>query len=516
MAGVCYSLAFFCGYLFVFAFIGLTAYFLIAFEKDGATFAPKKIFRKTLCFSLGFYIPLYSWFYVLYPFEAFGFTMAEGIFIVIAADAGLGLFHSLINSASFCLLYLFPKKTFLLPLGAGCCMMISEFVISNLGFLSFPWGIAAVGQYRFLPLIQIISVVGTYGIPLIMGCFCASASAVCLDFGKKKVLRAVEYIGIPLILGTVLLLVPAGKKSEMQSLTVSCVQGNISSMEKWESRRLSGIIETYTGLAEEAATAGADLVVLPESAIPTQLGNSILKKFTDIAEKHKTNMIVSGIIYENENKYNSLLFINPDGTLYDGRYDKRHLVPFGEYIPLEELLTKLLPFISDINLSSSPFSAGKKGETFLLASDDGAPEIRICPLVCFDSIFPSLARDEKPSFYVVATNDSWYEDSAGVYQHEAQSVLRAVENGKWVVRCANTGVSCFISPKGVIKGELAPLVKGITTEKITFDPSHTTLYAVLGDIILVIPFGFIIYSIGYAIYFRAKGKDEKNGNHQTL
>ncbi len=516
MAGVCYSLAFFCGYLFVFAFLGLFVYFLAAFEKDGGVFAPKKIFRKTLFFSLGFYIPLYSWFYALYPFEAFGFTMAEGIFIVIAADVGLGLFHSLINSASFCLLYLFPKKTSLLPVGAGCCMMISEFVISNLGFLSFPWGIAAVGQYRFLPFIQTVSLFGTYFIALIMGAFTCALAVACADFGKKRLVSAIGYIACPLLVGTFLLVIPSFSSSDGE-LTVACVQGNISSMEKWDTSRLNEIIETYRLLSEEAASSGVDLVVLPESAIPTTLTGSIIRNFTDIASEYGTPMIISGIVVENGKKYNSLLLINADGSLSGDRYDKRHLVPFGEYLPLKDTLMKILPFLGSINLSSSPFSAGKDGTSFRF-ENERLGDVSADALVCFDSIFPPLARSES-DFIIVATNDSWYEDSPGVYQHEAQSVLRAVENGKWLVRCANTGVSCFVSPVGVISGELAPLTKGVTTRKIELYSGRRTLYCVIGDLILALPLGFIIYSIGYAVYRRAgraKGKDEKNGNHQTL
>ncbi len=513
LAGGIYSLAFFYGYLFVFAFVGLTAYFVIALEKDENSFVPRKVFRKTLCFSLGFYIPLYSWFYVLYPFEAFGFSMAEGIFIVIAADIGLGVFHSLINSASFCLLYLFPKKPRLIPLGAGCCMMVSEFIIANLGFLSFPWGISAIGQYRFLPLIQIISVVGTFGIALVMGAFCASASVTCRDFSKKSLIRTLEYICVPLFLGTVLLFVPTENKENTQSLTVSCVQGNTSSMEKWDRSRLKNVVENYVSLTEQAASDGADLVVLPESAIPTTMTKSILNDFCAIAEKYETNILVSGIVVEDGKKYNSLFLVNSDGTLYDGRYDKRHLVPFGEYLPLGEVLAKVFPFISGLNLSSSPFTAGSESKLLFLPADDGEPSVCISPLICFDSIFPSLAREETPSFFVVATNDSWYKDSPGVYQHEAHSVLRAIENGKWVVRCANTGVSCFISPKGVIKNELAPMTKGITTQTIAFSTSGTTLYAKLGSVILIIPAALFIYSIVLTIINR---KDSNNGNHQAL
>ena len=512
-AGALYSLAFFCGYLFVFAFLGLFVYFLIAFEKGEDGFVPKKIWRKTFCFSLGFYIPLYSWFFALYPFEAFDFTLSEGIVIVIAADIGLGLFHSLINSSAFCLLYLFPKKTALLPLGAGVCMTVSEFVISNIGFLSFPWGIAAVGQYRFLPLIQTVSVLGPYVIALITGAFCASLAAACREPVKTNVRRAVLYIVCPLLLGTLLLVLPVSGY-DVRNLTVSCVQGNIASMEKWDRAKLNENIESYRALAEEAASSGADLVVLPESAIPTAMTSKIVKGFSDVAEKYNTTLIISGIVYEKDKKYNSLLLIGPDGKISDERYDKRHLVPFGEYLPLESFLTKLLPSLKNINLSSSPFSAGD--ENNVLHMNDG--NIRIGSLICFDSIFPSLARSDS-DLLVVATNDSWYEDSPGVYQHEAQSALRAVENGKWVVRCANTGISCFISPKGVISGELAPLTEGITTKTINVALGHDTLYGSIGDVILVFPLCFIIYSLAFAIYksvLNAKRKDKDNGNHQTL
>lgn len=495
VSGMIYSLSFFRGYLFVFGFIGLFLFYLKLFEGDHSAPAVNMPFRKTFFFSAGFFIPLYSWFFVLYPFEAFSFTKTQGMLIVIFADIGLGLLHAAMMSLCFLLLKIFPKNKYLLPVGAGFCMMLFEW-ISSLGPLAFPWGTAAVGQYMFLPLIQNVSLFGLFFIALIINLFAAALSLFVKYPAKKLLIYAVFALNIPIITGTVMLQIPHAEATAIKTATL---QGNVLSMEKWNESRLDGIIERYEKLAEEAAENGAKLIVLPESAIPSDYDYAIYKRFADIAQQYNCTILMSALTRDGNIKYNSVFAIYPDGGESE-TYSKRHLVPFGEYLPFRKLLVEVLPFLEDLNLSSSPYTAGSSSVIML---EDGTT---IGCLICFDSIFAPLAVDsaEKGAeLMLVSTNDSWYEDSPAVYQHMAHSVLRAVETGKWLVRAANTGISCYISPDGFIYDQTEPLTETIAYHTV-YTNSSRTLYSRIGDSIMLLPMLYILISLLYILKKKVK------------
>ncbi|MGI6716437.1 MAG: apolipoprotein N-acyltransferase [Eubacteriales bacterium] len=498
IAGLVYSLSFVRGYLFLFGFLGLFMLYLKLFEGEPGQ-APAKLFKKAFLFGIGFFIPLYSWFFVLYPFEAFDFTKVEGMFVVVFADIGLSLYHSVILALCFLLFKLFPKNKYILPFGAGCVMVLFEWVIS-LGSFSLPWGVTAVGQYKFLPLLQNASLFGWLFIAFIVNLFASSAALFAQKQDKKFILYPVLSIFVPLVVGTILLIIPVKNKAEIKA---AALQGNVLSMEKWDENRLEDIINLYEDLAADASNHGAKLIVLPESAIPTYYDSNIEKRFSQISKEKDVTIIMSVIIKDKSGKYNSVFALFPDGSSSE-IYSKRHLVPFGEYLPVKDVIIKLFPFVNEINLSKSPFT---RGNTTGFTLSDGT---RVGCLICFDSIFPSLSADsvkDGAEIMLVSTNDSWYEDSTGVYQHMAHSAVRAVETGKWVVRAANTGISCFVSPKGVVYSQTKPLEKTIAYYTVYTNQSRT-LYSYVGDIIVLLPFALIIFSIIYKL----KEKGKKNGN----
>ncbi|NLN55279.1 MAG: apolipoprotein N-acyltransferase [Clostridiales bacterium] len=502
IAGIIYSLSFVRGYLFLFGFFGLILFYLKLFEgKD--TLSVTSPFKKAFFFGLGFFIPLYSWFFVLYPFEAFEFTKIQGMFIVIIADIGLSLYHSLILAICFLLFKIFPKNRYLLPLGAGCVFLLFEWVIS-LGSFSLPWGTAAAGQYLFLPLIQNASLMGGLFIAFIINLFSSATAVFLKQPDKKYLLYPALSICVPLLTGTVLLALPSGNQTAIKT---AALQGNVLSMEKWGEERLDSIIDRYEKLALEAAGNGAELIVLPESAIPTSYSPVIGERFSAISREKGVTIIMSVITNEGDKKYNSVFALFADGSMSE-IYSKRHLVPFGEYLPAKELIIKLFPFVSDLNLSETPFTPG---ENPVITLKDGT---KVGCLVCFDSIFPPLALDSARAgaeLMLVSTNDSWYEDSAGVYQHMSHSVIRAVETGKWLVRSANTGISCFVSPKGVVYSQTSPLTQTIAYQTV-YTNTNRTLYSRVGDIIVILPFAFVIFSLIYKL----KEKDKRNGNSETI
>ncbi len=479
LAGVVYSLAFFKGELFICGFLGMFLLFLRLFTRaeDGG-YPPEKPFRTVLWFGFGFFVPLYSWLTALYPFEAFGFTAAQGVFVVIAGVFGIGAYHALLLALPFLLLNIAPRRPLVQPLAAACCYMAGEWLMS-VGVLAFPWGMSAVGQHMFLPLLQNVSLFGARCVTLVMCMFTASLALLVWRRGRGLTVMASLSLALPLLTGTVLLCIPA---REQDGIKAAAVQGNELSTEKWDSAKLRENKERYISLTREAAENGAELIVLPETAFPCVFDTELDARVKKITAEYGCTVIVGALERDGSKEYNSVFAVYPDGTR-SASYRKRRPVPFGEFLPYRGLLMKLFPFLDSINLSSLDLSAGSDAVCIRFDEDTD-----IGAFVCFDSVFPSLAAADADLF-CVCTNDSWFKDTPGIYQHLAHSAVRAVENGKYVVRAANTGVSCFISPKGVMSEKTAPLTQAVIYGTV-YPDSRRTLYSYTGDIIMLLPLCF--------------------------
>ena len=158
-------------------------------------------------------------------------------------------------------------------------------------------------------------------------------------------------------------------------------------------------------------------------------------------------------------------------------YNKQHLVPFGEYLPMAGFIRTVLPVLSELNLYSDNL---QPGQTSVVTEAEWG---KVGGLVCFDSIYETLSVDavrNGAELIVMATNDSWYKDSTAVYQHNRHAVLRAVENGRYIVRAANTGISSVISPVGQVKASLDALLQGNVVADAVFS-SHRTPYSIIGN-----------------------------------
>ena len=491
-AGVVYSLAFFDGRLFVFGFLGLFLFYARLFVRTKDGVRPEKPFGSAFFFGAGFFVPLYSWLTALYPFDTFGFTMAQGIFVVAAGILGISALHSLMLALSYSLLRFAPRNTLLLPVLAASCHMAAEWLMAQ-GSLAFPWGIAAVGQYRFLPLLQNVSLFGSEFITLVMCVFASSCALLLHEKSRKLIITAAVSLALPLFVGTTLMLIPVQTENAVR---VAAVQGNELFDEKWDLQKHLQY-QKYIRLTEQAASEGAELIVLPETAFPYNYTSTINKKITAVTAEYGCTVVVGAIEKKAGKVYNALFAVYPDGTRSESYY-KRRIVPFGEYLPYRDVLMKLLPFLESMNLSSLDLTPGESDVVLEYPGSSG-----IGCFICFDSAFPSLAPDDA-GILCVSTNDSWFKDTAAVYQHMAHSVLRAVENGKWVVRSANTGVSCFISPKGNISQATEPLTEALIYETV-YTVSSRTLYSYTGDIIMFVPLGFLGY-----ILIRAAAEKIKN------
>lgn len=338
-------------------------------------------------------------------------------------------------------------------------------------FTGFPWQDLGYSQFQTPLLIQIADLTGQAGVTfLIVMVNALAASFLCLDtslFNTRKKFFSRLFSGLlalllmisALVYGKIRLQQLGPLLSEAPTLTVAVMQGNIDQSEKWSADGKEKAVQTYLGLtAEAAATQPLDLAIWPETALPFfPTETQLLTKIQDFAALPSSPQILTGApSYSVTNPgavtyFNSALLITGDNDLgIMQRYDKQHLVPFGEYVPLQKLLGTL-PIAHTMGNFSSGLSAapleGKKAKLGIL--------------ICFESIFPSLARNRTASgadILINLTNDAWYGVSSAPYQQISMAVLRAVENRRSLARAANTGISCFIDPMGRIM-EASPIFK---------------------------------------------------------
>lgn len=227
---------------------------------------------------------------------------------------------------------------------------------------------------------------------------------------------------------------------------VRLVQPSAPQDEKWIPERAEAFYRRMIAATE--AEPPVDLVVWPETAIPYLLNYSgpIL---TDIADSSNDTPVIFGVNREEGGLYyNSLAMVGAGGAV-DAIYDKRHLVPFGEYIPFGDLLARF-GIHGLAAADGAAYAAGQSGDLITVPEVGG-----ILPLICYEGIFPSMsASAERPRALVLITNDAWFGPDAGPRQHFAQARLRAIEQGLPMVRVGNTGLTAMIDARGAVTASL--------------------------------------------------------------
>lgn len=335
--------------------------------------------------------------------------------------------------------------------------------------LEFGWNLLAYSQASNVRIIQIARLVGAYGVSflivLVNVVFYVWARAASLGrsrSGKGDGLRRHNLLLICvfcfLVLAVVYGSIRIGQPFEGPIVRATVVQGNIAQEDKWKLYLKGKIVDVHTKLSELAVYDNTDLIIWPEAAYP---GYLLEEKegliVSNTAAKTRVPHLVGSIYRDTEGRYfNSAFLISSEGYPIM-RYDKRILVPFGEYVPLGCVFTFLKPIAASLGISD--FSKGENWTVFRLKL--GAPYGVSAPtfstLICFEDTFPLLARRfvrEGANFLVVITNDAWFKRGGEPYQHLQPSQFRAVENDVFVVRAANTGISCFISPTGRVIGRV--------------------------------------------------------------
>jgi apolipoprotein N-acyltransferase len=410
-----------------------------------------------------------------------------------------------------------------------------EYLRSNLSFLAFPWALLGHTQYLNLPIIQMASVTGVYGLSFLIIMVNAALADLLFHIvspsplpspargegNKRDMIREGEKHGVRVkkaafrLTGILLLLSGiwiAGWASLIpgpngKPLSVAVVQGNIPQKIKWNREYREQIISKYETLTEEAARSEPQLIVWPEASTPGFVLNdfSLLRRMGSLMSIAKAFLLVGSAEYPKFSKPprklqlskgNTALLFSPQGRVL-GQYLKMRLVPFGEYIPYKDII-------------SWPDFIVRKGKRNFDIAGSEATLFRVNgnqfgTLICWEVLFPDLTRNlvkKGAGFAVNLTNEAWFGKIAFPYQMLSSCVFRAVENRINLVRCANTGISCFIDPSGRVTGRVSRdgedrFVEGTLTQTI-FLNRPGTFYTYFGDILVYLSVGFTVFMLIYS------------------
>ncbi|MBX2806809.1 MAG: apolipoprotein N-acyltransferase [Hyphomicrobiales bacterium] len=416
-------------------------------------------------FGFGFFVAGFYWLGFAFVIEAEKFAWLMPL-PVLAFPAALALFPAIATAISIRFWRPGSSRIFLFSATFFAADWLRGHILTG-----FPWNIWGYALASNDALAQNAALFGVYGLTLLALLIFASPAAL---FSNNT--RNGRYWLMPAICGIVLLsgyiwgqtrLANAAKEF-VPGVQLRLIQANIPQSEKWLPENRGWIFKRYLDLSNKKTPKSSKHetthLIWPESSVPFifMMNEHIFEPDARAALSQLTagerTLILGGERVVGQRRddgrflvgdvYNSLFVVNPDGEI-DDKYDKIHLVPFGEYLPFEEILTAL--GIKQLTHANTGFAAG--GERKLL-SPPGAPPF--LPLICYEAIFPSMAaaNGQRPGWILNITNDAWFGPTSGPYQHLHQTRLRAIEKGLPVIRAANTGVSAIIDAHGRIRAKL--------------------------------------------------------------
>jgi apolipoprotein N-acyltransferase len=365
----------------------------------------------------------------------------------------------------------------------------------------FPWALLGYSQVSVLPIAQLASVTGVYGLSGLLAATSAAAALAMIESGRRRwtvvaltfaIVAACGLWGRDRIQRGTL-----GQAGE--SVRVAVVQGNIAQEDKWNPRLRDTIVSRYLDLTRRAIDQGATLIIWPESSLPVFFEEEPARAgvIRRLARDHGVTLLIGSDQVERvrpdtpvdsvDNRfYNAAFLVKPDGST-GGVYRKMHLVPFGEYVPLQQLLFFVGPIVEAV----SNFTPGDKPVLMPVGRH------KISTAICYEVIYGNLMRSfvsEGSELLTTITNDAWYGRSSAAYQHWDQAAMRSIENGRYLARAANTGVSGFVDPYGRSLQKSVLFEQAVLVEDIRY-LQQSTIYARVGDLIAWLSLAFTVAAL---------------------
>ncbi len=370
--------------------------------------------------------------------------------------------------------------------------VFGEYVMEILPLVSFPWSRIELSCISFTPFMQTASLFGGRftGVIIVTINALIAVGIKSYALNKKTVSSFVSALLIYLAVFCFGMIkmnfeIKTENQASGKNINVFIAQGSIMGSEKWDISKSKVFLE-YDEILKSVDLNKIDLVVMPETALCENINESAVTPHLKSISKSTNTVIATGSFYydrESDKKYNTLSYISPD-SIDVSSYYKQRLVPFGEYVPFGKLL-------------SDRKSLSKGEDNFAINTSLG----KMASVVCIESIYPSIARKQVKDggmIILVSSNDSWFENTAAREQHFRHSRLRAIENGRYVLRAANCGISAVITPYGEIDDIITNSKSGKIISNASLN-SKRTLYTMTGELFWLVSLGIIIFGLNKMI-----------------
>lgn len=385
------------------AWFGATVFFCITFSWFGYT--------------VGSFVGNFAFALVLVP------ALAEGAYVAASAMLAALAFRR--------------APAVLAPPAAAAAFTVFEW-LRSIGPVGVPFGQLGYSQAG-TPLGIFAAYIGAFGVTFVV---CTIGAYLAQAFVTRRNGLVIGALAVIAALWLVGWWAWPARRAQAPAIRVVAIQGNIPQSTKWHGKdALAHALERYSSLTEKAAAFRPRFVVWPETVITTVLNYDpdTERKIAALARRLGTTLIVGSLDAHDGQQYNALFAFEPDGRLAYV-YDKRQLVPFAEGFPGRAFLS-WIPYTSLI----TGFGSGTLDSVY------PAPGMRFAPLICWESAFADLTHAQLRAgaqAFIIATDDAWFGETAGPYQHAQIAQLRALESGTWVLRAASTGISGIIAPDG--------------------------------------------------------------------
>ena len=345
-------------------------------------------------------------------------------------------------------------------------------------FGGFPWVLLGYSQVTVLPIAQLASVTGVFGLSALLTASATAVAWLVVSAGPRRWVAPAAVAGLIAVIALwgYQRILAADLTTAGRALRVGIVQGNVDQEMKWDPVRADEIFARHLRFTEQVADQGARLVLWPESSTPFYFGygaeSQILR---ELARRRGVQLLIGSDLWEQASPpriYNAAFLINADGTT-GGVYRKVHLVPFGEYVPLKRVLFFARPLVEAV----SDFAPGFQVNTLPVGPS------RISTAICYEVVYPGLIREgvlNGSALLTTITNDAWFGRSSAPWQHFAMAAMRAVEQGRYLVRAANTGISGVVDPYGRVGLQSGLFVEGAWTADVRLI-EEKTIYGQTGD-----------------------------------
>ena len=356
-------------------------------------------------------------------------------------------------------------------------------------FGGFPWVLLGDSQVTVLPVAQLASVLGVYGVSGLVAFINAAVAYAMLTNGRRRAVAIAAAAGVLIATGAwgAARIADGALTRAGTPIRVGLIQANIAQEDKWKAGEARRIFTTYIAMTRDAVKRGAEYVIWPESATPFMFENDPAgqEALRALAREVRVPILFGSdqeVTRPEPALYNAAFLVTPDGRTA-AVYRKIHLVPWGEFIPMKRLLF----FVSPLVDSFTDFSPGTEMVLLPIGSHLASTAI------CYEVVYPSLIRravQGGSELLTTITNDAWYGHSSAPYQHFALASMRAIEQGRYLARAANTGISGVIDPYGRIVRQSSIFEQDALVEQVRF-LTVRTIYSRIGDVIAYIAIALV-------------------------